>query len=57
MVDFSICIQPGLKSPQYHAIQSLCVDRPGLSINYTDSGDLTKYPIAVSIETKGPEQS
>lgn len=28
-----------------------------MSINHTDWGDLTKYPIAVSIETKGPEQS
>ncbi|KAH7147192.1 hypothetical protein B0J13DRAFT_584507 [Dactylonectria estremocensis] len=57
MVDFCICVQPGQKSRQFNAIQSLCVERPGLSINHTDWGDLTKYPIAVSIETKGPEQS
>lgn len=57
MVDFCICIQPRPKSRQDDAIQSLCVDRSGLSINHTDWGDLTKYPIAVSIETKGPEQS
>lgn len=28
-----------------------------MSINHTDWGGLTKYPIAISIETKGPEQS
>jgi hypothetical protein len=53
MVDYCICIQPEAKSPQYQAIQSLCKYRPAMSINHTDWADLTKYPIAVSIETKG----
>ncbi|KAF5017127.1 hypothetical protein F66182_10985, partial [Fusarium sp. NRRL 66182] len=57
MVDFCICIQPDASSPQHDTIQSLCVNRPAMSINHTDWGDLTKYPIAISIETKGPEQS
>ncbi|PWY91465.1 hypothetical protein BO94DRAFT_533612 [Aspergillus sclerotioniger CBS 115572] len=54
MVDYCICIQPATNSPQYQAIQSLCKYRPAMSINHTDWADLTKYPIAVSIETKGP---
>lgn len=54
MVDYCICIQPGTSSPQYEAIESICKHRPGKSINHTDWADLTKYPIAVSIETKGP---
>ncbi|KAM0414724.1 hypothetical protein ACHAPT_013431 [Fusarium lateritium] len=57
MVDFCICIQPGANSLYHDAIESLCLSRPGMSINHTDWGDLTKHPIAVSIETKGPEQS
>ncbi|KAM6506512.1 hypothetical protein FSOLCH5_013489 [Fusarium solani] len=57
MVDFCICVQPGTNSPHHNAIQSLCLNRPGMSINHTDWGDLTKNPIAISIETKGPEQS
>ncbi|RSM06701.1 hypothetical protein CEP52_005549 [Fusarium oligoseptatum] len=57
MVDFCICVQPGTNSPYHEAIQTLCLNRPGLSINHTDWGDLTKYPISISIETKGPEQS
>ncbi|KAL2819475.1 hypothetical protein BJX63DRAFT_439009 [Aspergillus granulosus] len=52
-VDYCICIQPGEDSPQYEAIQSLSRYRPELSINHTDWADLTKYPIAISIETKG----
>ncbi|KAK7420550.1 hypothetical protein QQX98_002749 [Neonectria punicea] len=57
MVDFCICLQPEATSPQYHAIRSLCISRPSMSINHTDWGDLTKYPVAIYIETKGPEQS
>ncbi|KAJ4138001.1 hypothetical protein NW754_001361 [Fusarium falciforme] len=57
MVDFCICVQPGTNSPHHNVIQSLCLNRPGMSINHTDWGDLTKNPIAISIETKGPEQS
>ncbi|KAL4965549.1 uncharacterized protein BDV14DRAFT_208747 [Aspergillus stella-maris] len=53
MVDFCICIQPERNSPHYQAIQSLCKYRPTMSINHTDWAVLTKYPIAVSIETKG----
>ncbi|KAI8663857.1 hypothetical protein NCS55_00891700 [Fusarium keratoplasticum] len=57
MVDFCICVQPGTDSPHHEAIQSRCLSRPGMSIDHTDWGDLTKNPIAISIETKGPEQS
>ncbi|KAL2678511.1 hypothetical protein Neosp_009258 [[Neocosmospora] mangrovei] len=57
MVDFCICIQPDTDSPHHEAIQFRCLKRPGMSINHTDWGDLTKNPIALSIETKGPEQS
>ena len=54
MVDYCICIEPERDSPQSRAIEGLCRWLPGQSINHTDWADLTKYPIAVSIETKGP---
>lgn len=54
MIDYCICIEPEESSPQYRVIESLCKDRPGKSINHTDWADLAKYPIAISIETKGP---
>jgi hypothetical protein len=54
MVDYCICIEPKTSSLEYRAIESLCKRRPGKSINHTDWADLAKYPIAVSIETKGP---
>ncbi|KAJ6050559.1 uncharacterized protein N7446_010668 [Penicillium canescens] len=54
MVDYCFCIEPKTNSPQYRTIESLCKKRPGKSINHTDWADLTKYPIAISIETKGP---
>ncbi|KAK7432963.1 hypothetical protein QQZ08_000434 [Neonectria magnoliae] len=51
MVDYCICIEPEINSPEYRAIESLCKRRPGKSINHTEWADLTTYPIAVSIET------
>lgn len=54
MIDDCICIKPKTSSPEYRAIESLCIKRPGQSINHTDWADLTTYPIAISIETKGP---
>ncbi|KAK7420812.1 hypothetical protein QQX98_002616 [Neonectria punicea] len=54
MVDYCICIEPKTNSPEYRAIESLCKRRPRKSINHTEWADLTTYPIAVSIETKGP---
>jgi hypothetical protein len=54
VVDCCICIQPETNSPQYQAVESLCKTRPAKSINHTNWADLTKYPIAISIETKGP---
>lgn len=54
MVDYCICIQPDPNSIQFQPTESLCLHRPGQSINHTDWGDLTQYPIGVSIETKGP---
>ncbi|KPM38324.1 hypothetical protein AK830_g8243 [Neonectria ditissima] len=54
MVDYCICIEPDENSPEYDAIESLCEQRPGMSINHTEWADLTTYPIAISIETKGP---
>ncbi|KAF5011455.1 hypothetical protein FDECE_2444 [Fusarium decemcellulare] len=56
-VDFCICIQPEADSEQHDTIHSLCRNRPAMSINHTDWGDLTKNPIAISIVAKGPEQS
>ncbi|PLB36074.1 uncharacterized protein BDW47DRAFT_119091 [Aspergillus candidus] len=54
MVDYCVCIEPERDSPQSRAVEGLCRWLPGQSINHTDWADLTKYPIAVSIETKGP---
>ena len=54
MVNFCVCIEPQTSSPQYQAIETLCKKRPGKSIYHTDWADLTKYPIAISIETKAP---
>ncbi|EQK99325.1 hypothetical protein OCS_04967 [Ophiocordyceps sinensis CO18] len=50
MVDFCLAIRPNEEEQQ--AIDHLCRRRPGLSINHTEWGNLTRHPIAISIETK-----
>lgn len=51
MIDFCITIRP--RRPEDRVtIDAVRSRRPGDSINHTDWGSLSKYPIAISIETK-----
>ncbi|KAG8418946.1 hypothetical protein J3459_011866 [Metarhizium acridum] len=51
MVDFCLAIE--VNEEEERIINFLCRSRPGFSINHTDWGDLNKFPIAISVETKG----
>ncbi|KAF5120897.1 hypothetical protein E5D57_013233 [Metarhizium anisopliae] len=51
MVDFCLAVEVG--EEEERIINFLCRSRPGFSINHTDWGDLNKFPIAISVETKG----
>ncbi|KAM4055927.1 hypothetical protein HRG_002852 [Hirsutella rhossiliensis] len=50
MVDFCLAIRPNKE--EQRVIDDLCRTRPDLSINHTEWGNLSKHPIAISIETK-----
>lgn len=54
MVDFCIFYRPEKGSVQDQALTDVCQIRPFKSINHTDLGDLCKWPIVLSIETKRP---
>ncbi|KAF4513641.1 hypothetical protein G6O67_000889 [Ophiocordyceps sinensis] len=51
MIDICLTIRPNRRQDQ-DAIDITRSRRPGDSINHTDWGSLSKFPIAVSIETK-----
>ncbi|KND86762.1 hypothetical protein TOPH_08625 [Tolypocladium ophioglossoides CBS 100239] len=51
MIDFCLAIRPR-RSEDQDIIDDIRSQRPGDSINHTDWGSLSKYPIAISIETK-----
>ncbi|EXU94970.1 hypothetical protein X797_011949 [Metarhizium robertsii] len=51
MVDFCLAVEVG--EEEKRIINFLCRSRPGFSINHTNWGDLNKFPIAISVETKG----
>ncbi|KID89010.1 hypothetical protein MAJ_11022, partial [Metarhizium majus ARSEF 297] len=51
IVDFCLVIE--VNEEEERIINFLCRSRPGFSINHTDWGDLNKFPIAISVETKG----
>ncbi|KAI3574027.1 hypothetical protein IWW34DRAFT_752991 [Fusarium oxysporum f. sp. albedinis] len=52
MVDFCIVVRPQEDTPAQAIIDDLCNYRPDKTINHTDWGNLSKDPIAISIETK-----
>ncbi|OAA34706.1 hypothetical protein NOR_08335 [Metarhizium rileyi] len=51
MVDFCLAIE--VNAEEGRMINSLCRSRPALSINHTDWGDLSRFPIAISVKAKG----
>lgn len=55
MVDFCLIVRPD--AHEQAVIDSRCKTRPSLTINHTDWGNLSKHPIALSIETKSQEGS
>jgi hypothetical protein len=52
MVDFCIVVRPREDTPAQAIIDDLCNYRPDKAINHTDWSNLSKDPIAISIETK-----
>ncbi|EXA29073.1 hypothetical protein FOVG_19391 [Fusarium oxysporum f. sp. pisi HDV247] len=51
-IDFCVHIRPEVLSDEQLAIDAVCIDRPNGTINHVDSGNLSKNPIVISIETK-----
>ncbi|KAM0339200.1 hypothetical protein ACHAPU_011037 [Fusarium lateritium] len=51
-IDFCVCIRPPETWTEHSRINEMCKERPGVSINHTDWGDLCFNPIALTIETK-----